>query len=445
MGGNCNFYKSDILKAMARRPLDGTPTITQVWGEPNSMYRSGRHSGVDYGVPTGTPIKSPTNGSVFQVGDGRASTDGRGFFMKIRGDDGIEHNLYHLARWHVSSGRVTEGQHVADSDNTGMSTGSHLHWETRRSPYNYGDDFNPADWLYAPQQAPTAPTTSLQPNQRILENTTGVYQRTAPQRSAAIIKDWPYDTSPFEFKAYVRGESVNGNDIWYVGKYSGGYFWSGAFVDKSTNGLPDQTPSPTPIPAPDPAPVEPIPTDPADMPVDFKPDDATVISVHASPDIDEYPTQTPKFIVIHHWGDPAKNISRQSVINTMTEDNGLSVQYVADDSGIYQCVPENKRAQHAGPQGNDGIGIECDPNGGDAMYTHLRLLVANIRVRWGRLELRKHSEFMATACPGKLELLRIEPISVPPNVDYAQENNNLLKQILNIVQSILNKITGVFR
>lgn len=430
---------------MPRRPLDGTPSITQVWGEPSSIYRLGYHTGVDYGVGNNTAVLSPANGTVKQVADGRASSDGRGFFMKIQGDDGVEHNLYHLARWHIGAGsRVAEGQHVADSDNTGLSSGPHLHWETRRTPYELTNNFNPADWLYAPTPTPP-PSSGLQANQRVLENKSGVNQRAEPNTNAQIIKDWPYDTEPFSFKAFVHGERVNGNDVWYVGQYSGGYFWSGAFIDKSTNGLPDQTPSPTPVPPTDPAPVPPA----VDMPVAFPPDDASVIAVYPSPDVDEYATQTPKFIVIHHWGAKDAKISLQSVINTMTADNGLSIHYIVDDSGVYQVVPENKRAQHAGPQGNDGIGIECDPNGGDAMYAHLRLLVANIRVRWDKLALTKHSDYMATLCPAHIDLLRIEPITVPPVVpptdDWGKQNNELLKSILAIVQWIKDKLGGIFK
>lgn len=441
---------------MPRRPLDGSPTITQVWGEPSKLYRKGYHTGVDYGVGNGTAIKAPANG-VVSVGDGRAETDGRGFFIRVTADDGVEHLMYHLARWHVSSGRVTEGQHIADSDNTGLSTGAHLHWETRRN----GVDFNPADWLYATPPAPVptpAPTPSIAPNQRVLENKDGVYQRAEPKKSATIIKDWPYDAEPFSFKAFVRGEDPygNGNNIWFVGQYSGGYFWSGAFLDKGTHDLPDQTPSPTPLPAPTPTPIPPTPTPEPEMPLDFKPDDATVIAtyktlnqgvVDANGKTDRTKTQTPKFIVIHQWDDPAKKPTREGVIAHFQDPKvEVSAHYIVDNSGVYQMVPENKRAWHAGPSGNDGIGIECDPNGTDAMYAHLRLLVANIRVRWNRLELKKHSDFMSTQCPKYIEVLRIEPVTVPPNsTTIDQENNAMLKKLLAMVTSIYNYFKGQFK
>lgn len=150
---------------MPRRPLDGVPRITQVYGVRNSAYKIGYHTGVDYSVPTGTPVKSPTNGAVQQNGDGRAQSDGRGFFQIIRGDDGITHHLYHLRNLPTTTGRVSEGQTTAYSDNTGLSTGPHLHWETRRNNIA----FNPADWLFAPAPAP-APAPTPQGGQEMISD-----------------------------------------------------------------------------------------------------------------------------------------------------------------------------------------------------------------------------------------------------------------------------------
>lgn len=417
-----------------RKPVDGN--ITQGFHS--------AHLAVDIAGPHRSPVYAPHSGKVTYAGQLGSGTNDAGLAVDIDGGT-YKSRLGHNDQIIVSVGQqVTEGQQVAYQGFTGYTQpdnvvqGSHCHWVL----WENGTRVDGRNYI----TSTSVPSTSIDPNQRILENLSGVYQRADPRTGAAIIKDWPYDQEPFTFRGFVRGEDPygNGNNIWFVGAFSGGYFWSGAFLDKSTNGLPDLTPAAPPVqpPAPTPTPVV------VDTPVAFSPDYPSVVSVNPSPDVDEYPTQTPKFIVIHHWGAPEANISRQSVINTMTKDNGLSVQYIVDDSGVYQAVPENKRAQHAGPQGNDGIGIECDPNGTDAMYAHLRLLVANIRVRWGRLELRKHSEFMATACPGKIDILRIEPISVPPSVppsDLDQENNTLLKQILSLLQWVVDKLKGVFR
>jgi len=51
----------------------------------------------------------------------------------------------------------------------------------------------------------------------------------------------------YDFKGFVHGESVDGNDIWFVGRYTGGYVWSGAFDDKGTHDLPDLTPATKPV------------------------------------------------------------------------------------------------------------------------------------------------------------------------------------------------------
>lgn len=50
----------------------------------------------------------------------------------------------------------------------------------------------------------------------------------------------------YDFKGFVHGESVDGNDIWFVGRYTGGYTWSGAYTDTGTHDLPDLTPATKP-------------------------------------------------------------------------------------------------------------------------------------------------------------------------------------------------------
>lgn len=150
---------------MARRPFDGAVNITQEYGTPEEGSRRGYHTGVDYGMGEGTPVLSPTNGTLHQNGDGRAASDGRGWFVTLVGDDGIGHCLYHLNRNSIvpNGVRVTEGQLVGYSGNTGLSTGPHLHWETRKDVDNNTTDFAPGSWLFAGQPVVTPPAPAPAP------------------------------------------------------------------------------------------------------------------------------------------------------------------------------------------------------------------------------------------------------------------------------------------
>jgi hypothetical protein len=76
-----------------------------------------------------------------------------------------------------------------------------------------------------------------------------VNQRTAANRSASVVKTFEADLI-LDFKGFVRGEDVDGNNIWFVGAYSDTYFWSGGFTNTSPDGLADLTPAPLAPPAP---------------------------------------------------------------------------------------------------------------------------------------------------------------------------------------------------
>lgn len=146
---------------MARRPFNGNVNITQEYGQRAPGTRRGYHTGVDYGLPVGTPIVAPEAGTIQQNGDGRAPADGRGYFVLLKGNSGTMHCLYHLNQMGVANGSVSEGQLVGYSGNTGLSSGPHLHWETRRAPYDGYSDFAPGTWLFgsAPVYVPPVVTT----------------------------------------------------------------------------------------------------------------------------------------------------------------------------------------------------------------------------------------------------------------------------------------------
>lgn len=133
-----------------RRPLNGAINITQAFGVKDKAYRLGYHTGTDYACGVGTPIYAPEAGYLTS-GDGQARSDGRGYFIIIQGTSGTQHCLYHLSEFEVTSGQVSEGQLVGYSGDTGIVTGPHLHWETRLSPYNFVDAYDPESNDFSPK------------------------------------------------------------------------------------------------------------------------------------------------------------------------------------------------------------------------------------------------------------------------------------------------------
>lgn len=67
--------------------------------------------------------------------------------------------------------------------------------------------------------------------------------RDAPDANAKVLQTFVAG-NVYDFKGYVHGESIDNNDVWFVGRHTGGYAWSGAFDDKGTHDLPNLTPEP---------------------------------------------------------------------------------------------------------------------------------------------------------------------------------------------------------
>jgi murein DD-endopeptidase MepM/ murein hydrolase activator NlpD len=110
-----------------------------------SMWSSGYHTGVDFVVPTGTPLKAIAAGTVVSAGlDGAYGNE-----VVIQHADGKYSQYAHMSSLSVSSGQtVTEGQQIGLSGATGNVTGPHLHFEIRTTP-SYGSDVDPVAYLRA--------------------------------------------------------------------------------------------------------------------------------------------------------------------------------------------------------------------------------------------------------------------------------------------------------
>lgn len=100
-------------------------------------YSSGRyHGALDYGVPVGTEVYAAAEGVVFAA---NWSNGGLGNYVCIQHSGGMRTLYGHgNGKFYVKLGDVVKkGQLIMLSGNTGNSSGPHLHFEVRVSPYNW--------------------------------------------------------------------------------------------------------------------------------------------------------------------------------------------------------------------------------------------------------------------------------------------------------------------
>ena len=100
-------------------------------------FGSTNHPGVDFAVPEGTPVKAPENAVVQKI----SNSSRAGLYINLGNGKGtVMHRLLHLSDVKVKEVDVVkQGEVIALSGNTGMSTGPHLHWER----YEQGQLVNP--------------------------------------------------------------------------------------------------------------------------------------------------------------------------------------------------------------------------------------------------------------------------------------------------------------
>jgi len=107
-----------------------------------------KHSGQDFAVPVGTPVKAAGAGTVVKAGpNGGGDGPAYGNAIVVKHANGTYSQYAHLSKIKVHIGqKVLVGQQIALSGNTGNSSGPHLHFEIRTTP-NYGSAVNPAAFL----------------------------------------------------------------------------------------------------------------------------------------------------------------------------------------------------------------------------------------------------------------------------------------------------------
>ncbi|WP_372408645.1 peptidoglycan DD-metalloendopeptidase family protein [Streptomyces luteireticuli] len=153
-GGHCDPVDREVLEADEDAGPEGDRDGRD-WTRPVLSYRlsagyggsganwSGTHTGQDFAVPTGTPVRSVGPGTVVDAGCGGAF----GISLVVRHPGGWYSQYAHLAAVFVAPGqRVRPGEWIGLSGTTGNSTGPHLHFEVRTSP-EFGSSVDPVEWL----------------------------------------------------------------------------------------------------------------------------------------------------------------------------------------------------------------------------------------------------------------------------------------------------------
>ncbi|WP_406726587.1 M23 family metallopeptidase [Streptomyces sp. GD-15H] len=119
-----------------------TYVLSASYGSGGALWAN-RHTGQDFAVPIGTPVRSVGAGRVVKVSCGGAF----GIEIVVQHAGGYHTQYAHLAAVAVDQGdRVSPGQWIGQSGTSGNSTGPHLHFEVRVTP-EMGSAVDPVSWL----------------------------------------------------------------------------------------------------------------------------------------------------------------------------------------------------------------------------------------------------------------------------------------------------------
>lgn len=147
------LYEKDLVEAVAKIVERGTkipPTyiyplsgrLSSGFGKRKSPTKgaSTYHKGIDLAVPIGTAVMASCGGKVIRAGWG----SGYGYCVYIQHPDGRVTRYGHLSKVLVKSGQtVSQGEKIALSGNSGVSSGPHLHFEILIN----GSQVNPLNYL----------------------------------------------------------------------------------------------------------------------------------------------------------------------------------------------------------------------------------------------------------------------------------------------------------
>lgn len=109
-------------------------------------YSNGtRHTGIDFGVPTGSSIYAAEDGVVVTA---KKLSTSYGYYIVIKHNDNLYTLYAHNSQLLVNVGdRVVRGQKIALSGETGNATGPHCHFEVRVGRNSSNSTVNPLNYL----------------------------------------------------------------------------------------------------------------------------------------------------------------------------------------------------------------------------------------------------------------------------------------------------------
>src|SRR5512139_1089971 len=116
-------------------PIPSNSIVTQTFAE--HVHAAQVHGwqnyngGIDWAVASGTPVRAAQDGKVAMV---RNDATGYGTHVRIQHEDGFLTIYGHMMEFAVKVGDpVKAGDVIGRSDNTGNSTGAHLHFQLRKN------------------------------------------------------------------------------------------------------------------------------------------------------------------------------------------------------------------------------------------------------------------------------------------------------------------------
>lgn len=319
------------------------------------------------------------------------------------------------------------------------------------------------------------PIPALKPNQRLLVNTTGVNQREAPTTESKIIKEWAYEpggNNVYNFRGYVKGQDPygKGNNIWFVGATSGGYFYSGAFEgDGNTSGLTDLTSTPVESPVPPPIVFPPPTADPLVTRVYNK---KNPIGQYVPADLIVVGNQQLRKEAAESLALMQKQVSLTPASGYRSYDRQAQLydDYVKQDG---QDLADRYSARPGYSEHQSGLAMDFSPIEDSFKFTTASAWLKQNAHSYGwvlRYPLNKelitgyqyepwHWRYIGVKDASDMKSKGIETLeeyynlagglypdqeTSPPD-EWGEKNNVLLQEILRIVQLIWSKISGVFK